>query len=256
MNLLRQRTLHAPASAKPAAYRTGSYTKKTRPLGKAHRLATMFDDMASLFIEALFRQWNPLAVLWGVRAVVVNSLNRVLRGRLSPHVSEKVLECQPPVANANAPAAIRVVAIGARILAPINHPAPRRVFRDSPAVPTPPVSCRPTRKQLPVEASATLGVTADERTTIDYLLFPALTLTQPRHLVGKLNLCLRNGREAAKDLPGNVFARTTPWSTIAVSHNFLLVRNCGQGRRCVTSATSPRLFGGTSILAMQLSEAT
>lgn len=83
-------------------------------------------------IVGLFKTCCPFAILRRVRAIDIDTVNRVTRRRFSPHISEKVfvssLKCVPSPADANSPGSImfKISKVGVR--APSAHRTPCSIF--------------------------------------------------------------------------------------------------------------------------------
>ena len=134
-------------------------------------------------IAPLLGGCRPAAVGWLVVAVNVNAIDRCAIWSL-PHVSQKVFELRPPLANNDAATAVIHPRVSPRIATPGHHCLPGPVRR----------SCRRLSGQLaglavremsrPVrvrmEASARSRASASERTGSDPRLISAVALANPR----------------------------------------------------------------------------
>lgn len=87
--------------------------------------------LAGPSVVTLFLWCRPAAILWTVWAIVIDSVERVLRGRLRPHVSIEPLESSwhlvPFMADDNSSSAVSFVRSITRVLAPASHAEPTLV---------------------------------------------------------------------------------------------------------------------------------
>jgi hypothetical protein len=80
-------------------------------------------------IPRLFFRSGPSTVLWTIGTVIVDTVNRMLRGWSQPHISEKVLKVIPPTfADDNPSASISCIGMVRREMAARPDSQPRLVF--------------------------------------------------------------------------------------------------------------------------------
>ena len=89
------------------------YTAQIRSISDAHLDAVVFDKYIVAPVSALFIFCCPFAVTRFVMPIVVDSFNRVTRGRSVPHIVNEVLKIIPSFAYFNpAPAVSRITLVG------------------------------------------------------------------------------------------------------------------------------------------------
>ena len=81
----------------------------------------------SASVKCLCTFWNPCAVRFGIRRVIVNTFNGVLGGWSWTHVSEKILERGPVYGNASGAVILKTWRV--RIPTSIQHTMPNTIFR-------------------------------------------------------------------------------------------------------------------------------
>ena len=105
-----------------------SNNRMFRPLGNAHGLAIMGDEVVGSHVTRLLFTSSPTAVLRRVIAVVINSIKCHAFWRVA-HISYKVIESVPATAYANSSAAIAAVTGFRGVIATLKHRSPYLVNR-------------------------------------------------------------------------------------------------------------------------------
>jgi hypothetical protein len=117
------------AALKASEQSTVVNTKMPGPIGYAHCLAIVGDIVILARIVALFSAGSPSAIVRGVRPVIVNALDRMLRRWPLSHVGEEVVEGRvPSLAHDNPAPAIVRVDMGVGIVASGADASPYLVF--------------------------------------------------------------------------------------------------------------------------------
>lgn len=253
MTLLRKNSTNAPSTPNSAVDCTVVYAELSRPICNAKRESFVRNEMSSASVLLLNFKRNPLAVVWGVWAIIVNSFNSVIGGWLWTHVSQEVLELQPSVAYNDSASSVAMKVGGPRVAASRQHSGPCAVFGRPRLLP--PHSMRGVRldEEFSLKTAATIDGAFANVSGLNFFGSTAVAPAQPPADAARPWNVLQ-GDETTKPLTGYVYKPRTLWRMIAFSHNFLLARNCGQGRRSVTSASSPRFFGVPSIIASRRME--
>lgn len=138
----RYRKLRRPAKFEPAEQSIMLNVVFIAPFSEGFRLAKSVDNMRTATIPRLFNRCCPLAILWLVVSIVVNSVNLVLFARSLPHIFKEVFErVSPSVANSYAATAIAIVTTPVFVVASTDHITPKPVldwmlFRQSVHSPT------------------------------------------------------------------------------------------------------------------------
>lgn len=243
--LLKNRSFTIPPFIQACINGGGINARYPRPLRDAQSLSSAFNDSNISSIARLFGSGGPAAVSRLIVSVIVNAFNRMARGWLCSHVSQKVSEIRPSLAHRNA--AIAVVFV--LVIAPTQHIGPSCVFR-SPRLAGFSKSVLERRRPLEFtrHTPAAFAAGGCQVAVSKYLGGSAFAAAMP-HAPTIDRVRISNHKEHSELLPGNVCAPRSLRNTIAFSHNFLLARNSGQRRRGVISASSPRFLRGTSIVA-------
>ncbi len=255
MTLLRQRPFDAPAALKPAVDRIVSHANNLRPVNDAQGLPVVGQKMSSTSILLLLASWNPPAVVRRIRTVIVDSFNRVVGARLPAHIGQEVFKRQPSLANDNSSPAIAMEACGFRVAASREHAAPSAVFGRPVASLSHSMGPVGFSEEFFSEATATIDISPTKSAGGDLLDCATVAFALPLSDASWIRDISQNGK-SPKPLASKVYKARTLRRIILFSHNFLLIRNSGQRRRSVTSASSPRLLRGTSIIANRRMEAT
>ncbi len=125
-----ERPFYRPSERDAAAKLTGVHAGETSPLGHGARFSVPTDELGRAFIVRLIDARGPAAILRRVRAVVVVSLNGVLRRGARPHVVQERREIvAPPVAHADATTSVVLVEGPLRVVTPLLNQSPHIVFR-------------------------------------------------------------------------------------------------------------------------------
>ncbi len=129
LNRRSQRTFDRPA--KPHALQQGVrfHSPNVRPLGKTSRRPLECQQVVFPTVSALLGACCPAAILRAVVAIVVDAINRMLRGGASPHVQEKHCEVFPSIADSDAASTVVHVLGRGRVAATGAHPLPDDVLR-------------------------------------------------------------------------------------------------------------------------------
>lgn len=146
----------------------------------------------------------PAAVLWGIRAVVVNALNRVFVRWAPSHVGDEIIKRLPSVAHGYAASTVVLVSLVVWFPTSLAHNLPDAILRAL-AVAVCAVSLsRASACSLAIKASTTGGV-AVPKVLADHLrLCPALTSAEPiRSFACPVRNALED-RQASYDLAGKV----------------------------------------------------
>lgn len=132
------------------------------------------------FVNRLFSQCRPSAVVGRVRAVVVDTVNAMPWRRLGSHISqERLVALSPAFADGYAAAAIPAIV---RIAAPRDNAAPASVFGCVRSVVASSASMLPLGVACTffLQTPATLGVASAKIISKHCLRLPAIASTQPR----------------------------------------------------------------------------
>lgn len=98
------------------------------PFGQRHGAAIVFMVNVAASVCALILWHAPNAVVWAVRAIVVNALNRVSCRRTCTHVLNEIFKGAPALANGNAALAVIVKVLRSWIGAAVDHAGPDSMF--------------------------------------------------------------------------------------------------------------------------------
>lgn len=173
-----QRIRRRPSDIEATLYRRAVDTRSLCPLRQCERLSVVDDDPVGSNIPGLFLGSCPSDIAWLIAACTVDSVKRVARGRLRPHVRvERFERAFPSFAYRDASATVAVVLLMMRVSASLDHPAPNPVFGRSCLA----MGALGNPRAFSLETAATLRVPRVERIGSDHLVIPALTSTVPAH---------------------------------------------------------------------------
>jgi hypothetical protein len=119
----------------------------------------------------------PFAVAGFIIAIVVDALNRQRAIRAFAHIGKEVLKTFPSFADFDATSTVTVKGFYARILAPLNHCPPNRIFRSVP----PAVRAQSLRADFAVQTTAGLAVSSAQRVANNNCLLAACAFAEPCH---------------------------------------------------------------------------
>lgn len=202
-----QRAIYRPPNSESPAKYVVSYPKALSPSGDCQRLPAMGNELSSprrswhSSVVSLIGTRCPPAVFWGVRPVVVDSVNRCA-DRLISHVSVKINKrLAPRIADDNpAPAVIRVARV-IGIGASLEHALP------CPVLPRTKKSVR----RVGAQAAASVAVWffqivggASEKTA-------TVADAQPNGVAALANVNGRNGHRPAKYLTAEILRTIGKW---------------------------------------------
>lgn len=151
---------------------------------------------------------GPMAVVQGVIAIVVDTVNRVKYRWLWPHVSQKVLKAvKPAVADFDPPSPISGVFMILWVKASSFHRGPRSVFR-RPALPVEMLACKTVDGQvfgsvLRLQTSATEFGLSDVG-SCSYSGIAAVTSALPHCISGALNMGPANNSQSPEALASQI----------------------------------------------------
>jgi hypothetical protein len=130
---------------------TGVQSKSAYRFGRYHSFPEKHNDHSSAGVLSLFNRRCPSAVVGLISNVVVDPLNTIIRTWLRPHVSKKIFELFPSLANRQPSATITIVADCFGVAAPAFHVEPCSIFGRRAPVPgkTPRLPMRALRPALP-----------------------------------------------------------------------------------------------------------
>lgn len=145
------------------------------PLGESKDLAPKRDRVISSRVVRLFVWRRPARIAGFIVAIIVSTLNRVLRTRPRSYVAQECRKVLPPcVTHADASAAVISVLLVSLAIAPSFDAAPDRVLgRVRGAVRGPTFD-----RQLPVETPARTRASCDERTEKDQAFTTAIAFAK------------------------------------------------------------------------------
>lgn len=180
-NRLGERIPYAPPGFNAVSDCLGVYPGPFSPLGKGHNYAAVSDQAAASSVAALGFPRGPDTVIRAVRTVVVNSFNRVLRGRAWTHVRKEVFKgFEPTWANKNAPATVVLPTLAARFIAADFDVAPNGPLGADASLSGHPVRGNSFSDQFSSKASATDASAVAERRSINGFFGSAIATTNPK----------------------------------------------------------------------------
>ena len=156
VNGLSYDTFVGPAAIATAIDRVALHAQLARPFSEGHDQTVVHDEPVAPHVVLLGSSRGPSAILWRIRAVVVNAIKRVCGRWAWPHVG---IECgevmKPPTADANAASTIAAVLRFSFSRASSLHTPPNPVLWK----PSPPVcfAGTPTTKDVPGSKSRSLA---------------------------------------------------------------------------------------------------
>lgn len=125
-HLLCQGAIYGPTALKSPIEYFFRQSSECHPFNEKSAFALMFQMSVCAPISRLLHWRGPAAVVWRVRTVVVNAVNRVSRRWAWPHVSQKCSKVKPLIADANAAPSIESTC---RIGASLFHAYPSLILR-------------------------------------------------------------------------------------------------------------------------------
>lgn len=125
---LTDRLTHRRSALQAVVERVGVDAGTLGPLGERQPFAVVLNDSVSARVATLFAACRPSAVLRFVRSIVVDTINRMRRGRTRAHVTEEGGEIVPLGADRDAPAAVACVVGRVRVGAAVPHQCPDAVL--------------------------------------------------------------------------------------------------------------------------------
>jgi len=176
------------------------HASRQRKLDHRVGLASVLEQLVRRPVVGLLFLVAPPAVAWFIVPVVIKSIKR-RSWRPLPHVGEKVVKDEPPLAQLDAPFSVMFVACGIGSGASRNHVSPRRVgwrwWRGAARV----LVASP-------QASAGLGVARSKLFAGHHNLISALAPATPPQ-VSSRTCCGQalNGYEPAESLANKIFSR-------------------------------------------------
>lgn len=119
-----------PAFSESVAERGDFNSGDLRPFGNRLRLAAISDSSVASTVALLRQPISPPAVLWRIRTVVVDAINRVMFGWAWSHIAQKCHEAIAPfIAHNNTASAIASVRVVIRVVAAPLCATPDYVLR-------------------------------------------------------------------------------------------------------------------------------
>jgi hypothetical protein len=119
-----KRIIHRPPSIKAILEDVVVNSVFLRPIFSALSLPVMRNKATATSIACLLLSRFPAAVLGRLSSVVVDAANGILRTGTLPHVSKKLREGIPLLANSDSPSSVEVVAVAGWAIAPSPHGTP------------------------------------------------------------------------------------------------------------------------------------
>ena len=148
-------------------------------------------------VVRLFFRGRPTAVVAGIRTVVVNSIQRMLRHRFASHIGKKILVLVPLWINRDAAATIPLILGTVWIAATISHVFPCHIFW-GPVV----RMCCPFAIQFAEQASARAGPALFQIARKNFLFTSTIAATQPNGVMIAILTAEADDGPAAKALTG------------------------------------------------------
>lgn len=131
-------------------------------------------------VAALLSDCGPAAILWRVRAIVVDAIDGVFRGWTWPHIGQKRCELvAPSVAHGDAASAPVLVSGVGQIEASAAEVAPCLVFNRRAATPLVPVLCGATDGRFRSQAPTAHGLSVTEMRAVYIHDLTAVTAARP-----------------------------------------------------------------------------
>lgn len=118
-----------PSALEPRLYHGMTEPGSPSPFGERKSNPSVANSPVGSRVAILFRFGSPSAILWAVRAVIVDSLDRVSRRWLSSHICKKALEGFPARTYGDAAASIIFISWVRDPKAARQHIRPRVIFR-------------------------------------------------------------------------------------------------------------------------------
>jgi len=169
-------------------------------------------------VSALFYHRNPLAVARFIVTVYVDSLYRITGWTLA-HVSQKVAEVAPAIADGDTTAAVMFKALIARVCAAFDNPTPTAIRAGLVSAWSASMFCAAASYRIDLETPARFGVTRTKFADTYLRTIATVAKTLPNDAIGAaLRSCMKCN-QPVKPLPGDV---NRFWHTLLLRMKTLL----------------------------------
>lgn len=157
-----------------------SSLQNASPRTDAHRLALECDSLRASSILSLLHHCGPPAILRRVITIVVDSVKRVAPRRTRSHIGQESRKRLAPArTDGDATATVPCVEVSGLVFAPPNHAFPHAILWGA----TQSMCCMGYVSGVSVQAPATRSRACSQGASRNCVLAPALTRTEPIHLV-------------------------------------------------------------------------
>jgi hypothetical protein len=126
-----ERPMSRPAFVQPVANLIGGQPCSLGPLDEGQRLPLPRQSgggASSSAVARLLQLGRPAAIVWRIWAIVVATLQRMLRGGARPQISEEIGERFPPITDRDPSASPAGISVALGIRAALFHSQPSVVF--------------------------------------------------------------------------------------------------------------------------------
>lgn len=207
-------TLYGPATAKSRGDSSGRYPSPLSPPSNAVCYSIERQFMICTGVAVLLLPRCPAAVFWRVMAVIVYTIERVMR-RPCAHVGIEGCEIFPTFANRYASATIACVTPGVRIGAARMHRCPSNEFAGDATLQSMPV----TNRAFPLSASTTL--VSSKANHGDLHLAATIAAASPNDTVAPARVERPDRNKKARPLARNINGRMLQWMLLRNSRGSL-----------------------------------
>lgn len=171
------------------------------PLRNREPLSIKFNETVGSHVICLLFGCSPLAVLWKISQVVVDTVYAIFWAWPWTHIVNKILETiLPTLAYDDASTAIKMIPISGGILAAINHCRPAMKF----SYMAKSVSFTSFCDLLAMQATATRSVAASHAIQPDLYYSAAIAAKKPKRLTNSVLLCIAKREQASESLAGKI----------------------------------------------------
>jgi len=124
-----QSHLYRPTIINTGLQTNTSHSNPTRPSGQTHRHTIISNPSGFSCISRLIIHCYPFTIFRTIRAIIINTFNRVFRTWSFAHVGKKILErCSPTITDINSSTPVRLKLRTINGITSLFHPLPCIIF--------------------------------------------------------------------------------------------------------------------------------
>ena len=195
--VLVQHVFNCFAFAEPILYGSITYFQTVGPLAEAQRFSLVLYPVIITLVVALFFSRCPSAIVFAIRAVIVNAIDRMKWAWAKPHISKKLLERLPFYGYSSTVVVTEGLVVCVRTS--VSHATENSPFGST----FPAMSQVHSPADFLIQATAAL-CSASQLTTENDRNVPAVTLTHPSSSALSIISCSFDDNQSPKPLPDQI----------------------------------------------------